>query len=131
MLEVPGATAGETYSVELLALSGGRLYKWNPYTGALTLNISISPLTSGTFYNQYEGYVLSVQDLGNSTNPNYRLINWTTKGSSSNFTSRILSNTSYASSSLPSLIDWQAGYGATVNCYYSSSKWAHGMEQTF
>ncbi|XHH08798.1 MAG: PQQ-binding-like beta-propeller repeat protein [Candidatus Bathyarchaeia archaeon] len=115
MLEVPGAAAGETYSVELIALSGGRLYKWNPYTGALTLNTSISPLTSGTFYNQYEGYVLSVQNIGNMTNPNYRLINWTTKGSSTNFASRILSNTSYASSSLPSLIDWQAGYGATVS----------------
>lgn len=116
MLEVPGATAGKTYSVELLSISGGRLYKWNPYTGALTVNVSISPLTSGTFYNQLEGYVLSVQNLGNNTNPGpYRLINWTTKGSSSNFTSRIMSNTSYASSSLPSAIDWQAGYGATVN----------------
>jgi len=54
MLEVPGATAGETYSNELVAFSGGRLYKWNPWTGALTLNISTSPLTSGTLYNQYE-----------------------------------------------------------------------------
>lgn len=116
MLEVPGATAGETYSVELLALSGGRLYKWNPYTGALTLNISTSPLTSGTFYNQYEGYVLSVQDLGAAAGANrYRLINWTTKGTSSNFTSRIMNNVSYARSSLPSLIDWQSGYGAAVN----------------
>ena len=112
MLEVPGASAGQTYSVELLTISGGRLYKWNPYTGIMTANISISPLSSGTFYNQYEGYVLSVQNLGPG---NYRLINWTTKGTSTNFTSRILSNTTYASSSLPSTIDWQSGYGATVS----------------
>lgn len=116
MLEVPGASAGETYSVELIAISNGFLYKWNPYTGQLTLNASIAPLTSGTFYNQYEGYVLSIQNMGNLTSPGpYRLINWTTKGASNNFTSRILSNTSYASSSLPSVIDWQAGYGATVS----------------
>ncbi len=114
MLEVPGATAGETYSNELVAFSGGRLYKWNPWTGALTLNISTAPLTSGTLYNQYEGYVLSIQNIGNQTNPNYRLINWTTKGTSSSMASRVLNNVSYASASLPSLIDWQAGYGATV-----------------
>ena len=113
-LEVPGAAAVGTYAIELLTISNGRLYKWNPATGALTLNTSIAPLTSGTLYNQMDGYVLSVQNSGNMTNPNYRLINWTTKGSSTNFTSRIISNTSYASSSLPSLIDWQAGYGATV-----------------
>jgi hypothetical protein len=111
-LEVPGAEAVGTYSVELATLSGGRLYKWNPATGALTLNISIAPLTSGTIYNQMGGYVLSVQNLG-TTGP-YRLINWTTAGTSTNFTSRIISNTSYASASLPSVIDWQAGYGATV-----------------
>ncbi len=113
-LEVPGAAAVGTYSIELLTISNGRLYKWNPATGALTLNTSIAPLTSGTLYNQMDGYVLSVQNAGNAANPNYRLINWTTKGSSTNFTSRIISNTSYASASLPSLIDWQTGYGATV-----------------
>jgi len=116
MLEVPGAAAGETYSVELLAITNGRLYKWNPYTGALTTNVSIAPVSSGTFYNQYEGYALSVQDLGAPAGADrYRLINWTTKGTSSNFTTRVLNNVSYARSSLPSLIDWQAGYGAVVN----------------
>ena len=117
MLEVPGATAGATYSVELLALGGGRLYKWNPWTGALTTNVSIAPMTDtgGTFHNQMEGYVLGVQDLGAAAGAGrYRLINWTTAGTSSNFASRVISNTSYASSSLPSAIDWQSGYGATV-----------------
>jgi hypothetical protein len=106
MLEVPGAEAGLTYSAELLRIQSGYLYKWNPWTGVLTTNVSISPLT-GTFNNQMEGYALGV--VGG------RLINWTTKGSSTNVTSRIISNTTYASSSLPSLIDWNTGYGATVS----------------
>jgi hypothetical protein len=106
MLEVPGAEAGLTYSAELLRIQSGYLQKWNPWTGALTANISISPLT-GTFHNQMEGYVLGV--IGG------RLINWTTKGTTTNVTARIVSNTTYTGSSLPSLIDWQTGYGAAVS----------------
>ncbi len=104
-LEVPGASAGKTYAAELLAISGGRLIKWNPWTGAITLNISVSPLT-GTFHNQVEGYVLGVVSG--------RLINWTTSGTTTNVTARIVSNTTY-SGSLPSLIDWNAGYGASAS----------------
>jgi hypothetical protein len=48
--QVPGQEAEAGYSVYLVAISGGRLYKYNPSTGAATLNISI-PLTSGTVYN--------------------------------------------------------------------------------
>jgi hypothetical protein len=105
-LEVPGASAGRTYAPELLAISGGRLIKWNPYTGAVTLNISVSPL-AGTFHNQREGYVLGVVSG--------RLINWTTAGSTTNVTARIVSNTTYSGSSLPSVIDWNSGYGAAVS----------------
>jgi hypothetical protein len=105
MLEVPGAEAGLTYSAELIRIQSGYLYKWNPWTGALTTNVSVAPLT-GTFHNQMEGYVLGVV--------NNRLINWTTKGSSTNVTARIVSNTTYTGS-LPSLIDWQSGYGAAVS----------------
>ncbi len=105
-LEVPGASAGKTYAAELLAISGSRLIKWNPWTGMVTLNVSVSPLT-GTFHNQVEGYVLGV--VGG------RLINWTTSGSTTNVTARIISNTTYSGTSLPSLIDWNAGYGAAVS----------------
>jgi hypothetical protein len=105
-LEVPGAAAGRTWAVELVAISGGRLIKWNPYTGAVTTNVSVSPLT-GTFHNQMEGYVLGV--VGN------RLINWTTSGSSADYTTRIISNTTYSGTSLPSLIDWNTGYGASAS----------------
>ena len=125
--EVAGAEAAGAWSVNLIYIGGGYLYKWNPWTGAMTTNISISPLTSATFYKQSVGrnsepMALSIQDLGAAAGANrYRLINWTTStggyGSSistTNFTTRIRSNTTYARSSLPSYIDWNTGYGATV-----------------
>jgi hypothetical protein len=122
--EVPGAEAAGAWSVNLMALAGSRLYKWNPWTGAMTLNTSIGAATSdnvtaGTFYKQSVGrgsdpMVLSIQTLRDKGVIEYRLINWTTRGTSTNFTSRIEGNTTYARSSLPSYIDWNIGLGATV-----------------
>lgn len=122
--EVPGAEATQTYSVELLSISGSFLYKVNPWTGAVTnISIATTPSLSGTTYYR-DSYCLSIQNLGNSTNPNYRLINWTTMGNPTqrvgsttvaNFTARVGTNTSYARSSFPSLIDYTAGYGAVVS----------------
>jgi len=128
---VPGAVAQTTYSVELLTISGGYLYKIDKTTGAVS-EYSISPLagSGGTYYmNQY---VLDVQDLGEAAGEErYRLINWTTAGRSNNFESRVVSNTTYGRASLTEteyeddaevayrfartpLIDFNAGYGATV-----------------
>jgi hypothetical protein len=94
--------SSSTWSVELLSISGSYLRKVNPATGALTGNYSISPLstsggiqaTGGTqFTNQLGGYVLSCQDLGADAGAErYRLINWTTRGSSNSIASRIISN---------------------------------------
>ena len=73
---VPGAAATQTgTTANLLAISSGRLLKYNPLTGAVTLNISI-PLSSGTFY--CDPYALSVQTI-NATLGQYRLINWTNR----------------------------------------------------
>ncbi len=65
-LEVPEAQAGQRLQAELLSISGGYLLKINPYSGAISVNVSISPLTGsgGTFYNQIQGYSLAIQDLG-------------------------------------------------------------------
>ena len=82
---VPGAEANFGVSASLIAISGGRLIKYNPSTGAVTLNISLA-VTSGTYY--MNGYALTVQTINATTN-NYRLINWTTLGTSTNFTTRI------------------------------------------
>jgi hypothetical protein len=72
---------------------GSRLIKYDPWSGAVTLNISL-PVSSGTFYN--EPYALSVQSLGTQ----YRLINWTTTGTDTNFTNRLISNITYPFSSI-------------------------------
>ena len=103
--------------VRLLSISGGYLRKYHPFTGAMTNNISIAPLTGsgGTYY--MNGYCLAIQDLGAAAAPDrYRLINWTTFGTSQNVTgARLKSNTTYARSSLPTYQDWNTGYGATVS----------------
>ncbi|XHH07646.1 MAG: PQQ-binding-like beta-propeller repeat protein [Candidatus Bathyarchaeia archaeon] len=100
-------------SASLVYIGGGRMIKYNPMTGAMSLNASISPLTTGTYY--MNSYALSIQNIGNTTNPNYRLINWTTRGTATTLAARIISNTSYARSSLPTLIDYSVGLGATIS----------------
>ena len=107
---------GNTGNVNLLYIGGARLIKFNPATGATIGNYSIDPLTGsgGTYY--MNGYVLGIQDLGATAGANrYRLINWTTIGSSTTLTGRVKSNTTYARSSFPSVIDWQSGIGATMS----------------
>jgi hypothetical protein len=119
--EVAGAEAAGTWSTNLMRIQSGYLYKWNPWTGALTGNYSLSPISSAIFYRQptKRGEVplaLSIQDLGAAAGTErYRLINWTTSGTSSTFTSRIKSNTTYAMSSLPSMADFESGLGASVS----------------
>lgn len=111
---------------DLIALSGGYLIKINPWTGATT-RYSIAPLTGsgGTYYKN--GFVYGIQNLGasaaNATGGQYRFINWTVIGNSNNFTTRIISNTSYALSSFPALIDWNVGLGATVSTLERSGTW--------
>jgi hypothetical protein len=98
-VSVPGATESGSVSVTLVAISGGRLIKYNPSTGAVSTNVSISPLSSATYY--MNGYALSLQDLGAAAGANrYRLINWTTFGTSSSVATRIASNISFALDSL-------------------------------
>jgi len=112
-----GGDPEQVATVRLLSISNGYLRKYNPYTGAMVNNISIAPMTGsgGTYY--MNGYVLGIQDLGSAAGAErYRLINWTTFGTNQNVTgARLKSNTTYARSSLPTFIDWNVGYGATVS----------------
>jgi hypothetical protein len=123
--EVAGAEAAGGWSVNLIRITDNRLYKWDPWTGEMTANVTAM---DGTFYQSSyardtEPTVLSVQNIGNQTNPEYRLIKWTTRGSTDNFESRVLSNTSYARSSLPSYIDFNVGLGANVNPISTAGVW--------
>jgi hypothetical protein len=108
---------GNTGAVNLVYIGGGRLIKYNPATGATVGNYSIDPLTGngGTYY--MNGHVLGIQNLGANVSAaeRYRLINWTTIGSSATLTARIKSNTSFALSSFPSIVDWNALVGVSMS----------------
>ena len=100
---VPGAEAQATFGVELCTISGSataaRLYKINPLTGAVTVNVSLPSFGSGGIaeVGYLNGYYLSYQNNGTRAAPaNSYLINWTEQGSSTNFASRIVSNVSVA-----------------------------------
>jgi hypothetical protein len=90
---VPGATATQGYSVYLVAISGGRLIKYSPYTGSASVNVSI-PVSSATV--TAAPHVLSLVNYPKPGWPqNYYLINWTVAGSSTDFASRVVSNITY------------------------------------
>ncbi len=115
----PGGNAGEsdanaqpfTATAYLGYIGNGRLIKYRPWNGAIVGNYSIDPLTTGVFYNN--PYVLSVQNIGTTANPNYRLINWTTKGTFDSLTTtagtRIVGNISWPFSNLGNCADFETG----------------------
>ena len=120
---IPGSEASSGYTVYLVGISGGRLLKYNPYTGVCTYNISLpSYITSGTIYNNE--WVLTIQTI-NANAGNYRLINWSMTGSSTDFLTRIGTNITWpvtgvaamtgAPSSSLGTIDYDAGISASVN----------------
>ena len=104
---VPGSQARDPIQISPSLMSiGARLIKYDPFTGAVISNVTGM---TGTFYN--DPYVLSVQT--NNTAAGTRLINWTTSTTDTNFTRRILSNISYAFSSLGT-VDYEAGVAVTT-----------------
>lgn len=96
-----GQTGAGTGSFSLMSISGSRMVKFDPYTGAVQMNISL-PFLTAAFYN--DPYVLSIQDLGASQGANrYHLVNWTTIGvsmSGSATSITVLSNKTYPYASL-------------------------------
>jgi hypothetical protein len=110
--EVPGGDPSFGRNIYLCAIQNGYLIKYDPYTGAVRYNITISPLTSGTYY--ANPMFLSVQNLGTTSNPNYRLINWTvhgepgSSGSIINTKLRVYNNISWPFASLGT-VDYDAG----------------------
>lgn len=123
----PGASQRAARAVQTFVyIGGGRLVEYSPTTGAVQMNVSIAPLTTGTFYN--DPNVLSVQTLGSGANTSYRLINWTIAGSSTNFTTRINSNVSYPFSSIGTA-DYEAGIA--VNTLSTTSPATGTPTQTY
>jgi len=126
--EVPGATARAGVTPYLISI-GSRILKYDPYTGAIAINVTGPP--SGISGHQLYGYpyVLSVQNLGNSVPAaqRYRLINWSIENNAGywrfagggsqltvdNFTQRIWGNISWPFSSL-SYTDFEAGISVST-----------------
>ena len=103
----PGADPQYARAMFLATISGGRLIKYDPYTGAVSQNVSISPMTSGEYYADTDwAYFYSVQTIGSGSSAQYRLINWTVHGdigASSqqvNIGLRVISNITWPFSSL-------------------------------
>ena len=117
---VAGATESNTYSVDLIAFTSSQMIKINPWTGAVTANVSgMSPQSvggvqggssMGGFY--ADPYVVSIQSVGSGANQKNFLIKWTTAGSSTNFTSRIVKNITipFVAPTYPGGILGYAGY---------------------
>ena len=113
-------SSGARSGVELARITGGKFITYNPFTGAETQSISISPLTSGTFYATLDyAYFLSIQNIGTSQSPDYRLINWTIGGdpgrsnSIINVRMMVKSNVTWPFSSLGT-VDYEAGIAVSV-----------------
>jgi hypothetical protein len=113
---VPGTEASPTgLSVSLMYVGSGRLIKYDPYVGSVTMNISIAPLTTGTMY--APDTFLSVQNIGTTASPYYRLISWAIGGYgafSSNLYVSVLNNVSYPFSSVGSSIDYDSMIAITT-----------------
>lgn len=115
--EVPGADPSFGRNAYLGTISGGRFLKYNPYTGAVVQNVSIAPLSSGTYYGCTDyPYFYSVQSMGGGQ---YRLINWSYHGDPGamfaqvNVGIRVSTNTSWPFSSLGT-VDFEAGVAVTT-----------------
>lgn len=107
---VPGATSSAVGQQLSLLSVGSQLVKINPYNGQITLNVTGM---SGTYYR--DPFVLSVQNLGDMFSPGpYRLINWTTAGTETDFSKRIMSNISWPFSSLGT-VDYEAGVAVSAS----------------
>ena len=116
LASVPGAAQGVSDNAYLVAVNqgsssaGGTLVKYAPYTGAVSANISIPYFLVNMYY--MNGFCLSVQQTNTTGGVNpadpymagqYRLINWTTYGSTttySNFAGRIISNITWPRSDI-------------------------------
>jgi hypothetical protein len=95
----------------LLSIGGGFMRTYDPFTGIMTGNYSLAPLTSATYY--MNGYAYGIQTVGSGPTATHFLINFTTEGAST-LASRIVSNASYPLSSLPSVVDYYSGFGANI-----------------
>ncbi len=141
-------TAPTTTSTSGVPTGGtpGRIIKYNPYTGAVLSNVTGVPIgctvarpgivsPSGEYGSILFNYtqVYSFQTV-NSTAGLYRLIKWSAAGTSTNFTTRILSNITVPNKYTPtalSAIDYNAGVSVAVQwANPPGAQWCIGINMT-
>ena len=102
-------------TIVLLYIVCGSILGYDPYTEGVDLNVSISPLTTGTYYHTYP-YFLTVTSQGGGR---YQLINWTLEGTHVatgyvyNYSVKVLNNVTWPFSSLGT-VDYEAGIAVTT-----------------
>jgi len=112
--------------IELMYVGGGRVIRYNPWDGSVTFNMSIAPLTTGTYYSNGP-YFYTVQTLGSGSNRSYRLLNWTLKGEHTGtgyqytYSLDILGNVSWPWSNLGTAYDLETGIAATTTAINPSA----------
>ncbi len=122
--EVTGGQPQFGIGVSLVSIGGGRLLKLDPWSGEVTFNASIAPLTSGTYYRN--GYAYTVQNVGTFFDPDYRWINWTTLAAVAgpaapgappyNFADAVISNISWPlGDAFAVCYDFEAGIAGAVD----------------
>jgi hypothetical protein len=102
-ISVPGGAA-RSVTVRLIRIGGGSLQKFNPITGAMTNDIELPSNFRSTEY-YMNGFCVSTQIISDE-DKNFRLINWTTAGGTSNFANRVMSNISFPLDTLGQSRDW-------------------------
>ncbi len=127
--EVPGATARAAKTVYLVSISGGRILKYDAYTGVLEVNITGLPsgISGATMITGSDVY--SVQRIGSER----RLIRWTIENNAGSweagaagrivvddFEARVKSNISWPFNSLGTC-DFESGVAVTTGSVYSSA----------
>jgi hypothetical protein len=112
--EVQGAESDWRSAPSLVYIGTNRLVKYNPYTGATTLNITT--LLGGTPWGNEAVY--SQQTL-NATAGIYRLVTWNLSGSSTDFSTRIISNITWPFNTLGTA-DFNAGVSVTTGTVSSA-----------
>jgi len=119
--EVPGGEPRFQKAVWLMSIVSGRMIGYDPWNGAVALNFSISPLTTGTYYRN--GYWLTVRDLGAAAGAQrYRLINWTIDiipgawpYGTTTFKAKIVDNKTWPWSSLGTTWDLESGIAVSTS----------------
>ncbi len=101
-------------TVYLGYMGAGFFIKYDPWNGNIVGNYSTAPITTAsTYFGEPNAY--GIQTIGSGSNATRRLIKWNVISTSSNFSTRIVSNITWPLSSLPATVDYEAGLAVSAS----------------